>query len=199
MRLALTQEVDAVIAVAEPPSGPGEGEVDSIVGKIGLGAVSRQVVVVADVGSRIAEYIDGRNLRSFSSNGIKQEIEQEKEKKRARKKPLANRSHGQRFPTHTHEAAAILLGRRGYVGAHLCWLIYEPPLTGFEKGGSTLNKATEKRRWLWKWPDPPRPLGIKPRPDPWSPLLQDLLLGVLLDWWNILTFILMGYLTRYNL
>lgn len=59
-----TQEVDAVVPVAEPAGGPRRGEVNAVVREVcprhgGAG----QVVVVADIGRGVAEHVYRRHLR----------------------------------------------------------------------------------------------------------------------------------------
>jgi hypothetical protein len=58
-----TQEIDAVVAIAEPAGGPRRGEIDAVVREVGpRHGCARQIVVVADVRRRVAENVNRRHL-----------------------------------------------------------------------------------------------------------------------------------------
>ena len=60
--MSLTEEVDGVLAVAEPAGGLAPREVDAVVREV-RPEDGRQVVVVPDVRERIAQHVDRRHAR----------------------------------------------------------------------------------------------------------------------------------------
>lgn len=77
-----TQEINGVVAIAEPSGGRLVREVDAVVGEVRLGIRPRQVVVVADVGGGVAEDVDGGDLRQRGRDRGQGSRDDSKEEKR---------------------------------------------------------------------------------------------------------------------
>ena len=77
-----TQEINGVVAIAEPSGGRLVREVNPVVGEVRLGIRPRQVVVVADVSGGVAEDVDGGDLRQRGRDREQGSGDDRKEEKR---------------------------------------------------------------------------------------------------------------------